>query len=65
QDAELAAVSGLRDALSPGADLHGLLTQLLTEVEVDECVRRCELLLGSARFPAPHGMTPAVPWPVF
>lgn len=65
QDAELTAVSELQHALSPGAELYRQLSGLLSDTEVSMCARRCEDLVKTAHFPVPHGMMPAVPWPVF
>ncbi|GAA4842591.1 SCO1664 family protein [Luteimicrobium xylanilyticum] len=60
---ELAGVGRVR------ADLDGALGQrlaeLLTEPEREALAARCERLLRAARFPAPEGPMPAVPWPLF
>ncbi|MCW2750829.1 MAG: hypothetical protein JWR83_1939 [Aeromicrobium sp.] len=60
---ELAGVervlSGLYD------ELGDTLAPLLSDPEIDALATRCEVLLGVARFPAPRGQMPAVPWPPF
>jgi uncharacterized repeat protein (TIGR03843 family) len=60
---ELAAVETVRTALYGG--LGDQLTQLITAAELDALDERCERLLSRARFPAPRGHMPAVPWPLF
>jgi uncharacterized repeat protein (TIGR03843 family) len=44
-----------------GAVLH----DLLTVAEVEALADRCDVLLATGTFPAPHGPMPAVPWPPF
>lgn len=60
---ELAGVERVRAGLD-GALGHGL-AELITDAEVAALDRRCESLLGDARFPAHDGDMPAVPWPLF
>src|SRR6478609_9430268 len=52
-----------------GADLDGdlgrRLAGLLSPDEVAALADRCDRLLSTARFPAPSGDMPAVPWPLF
>lgn len=65
QDDELSAVITLRDGLDAGSELAGKLVGLLSIEEIAAFSERCDLLIDSARFPAPTGGMPAVPWPVF
>jgi uncharacterized repeat protein (TIGR03843 family) len=44
-----------------GASLAGL----VSEIEVVALAERCDRLIAQARFPAPAGDMPAVPWPLF
>jgi len=60
---ELAGVERVRADL--GADLGRRLGELLTEPEREALAARCDRLLRVARFPAPEGPMPAVPWPLF
>lgn len=66
-DDELAGVERVRTDL--GTDLDGDLARrlgdLLAEDEVAALADRCDRLLSTARFPAPSGDMPAVPWPLF
>ncbi|MFC8921851.1 SCO1664 family protein [Cellulosimicrobium sp. NPDC057127] len=66
-DDELDGVQRVRSGL--GTDLDGDLARrlgdLLTADEVAALADRCERLLTTARFPAPSGDMPAVPWPLF
>ncbi|MCB7137450.1 SCO1664 family protein [Cellulosimicrobium marinum] len=64
---ELAGVARVRDDLGTGldGDLGGRLSGLLTADEVAALAERCDGLLAAARFPAPSGDMPAVPWPLF
>ena len=66
-DDELAGVEQVRAGL--GADLDGdlgrRLAGLLSPDEVAALADRCDRLLSTARFPAPSGDMPAVPWPLF
>jgi len=68
----------LGDALDPDelagldrvlAQLAGALREdlagLLSQPEIATLAARCERLRSRARFPAPHGEMPAVPWPLF
>ena len=48
-----------------GGQLGELLAPLLTELEIQETVRRVSTLLDSGRFPLPNPDWPAVPWPAF
>ena len=41
------------------------LAELLSAEEVDALAERCARLLDDGIFPAPSGLTPAVPWPLF
>ena len=41
------------------------LAELLGAEEVDALAERCTRLLDDGIFPAPSGLTPAVPWPLF
>lgn len=41
------------------------LAELLGAVEVEALAERCAQLLDDGIFPAPSGLTPAVPWPFF
>lgn len=60
---ESAGVGRVRAAVD--GDLGGRLSALLTPAEVAALSARCDGLLGAARFPAPRGDMPAVPWPLF
>lgn len=63
-DDELAGVERVLAALTDGG-LVDTLSPLLTDDEIVALADRCERLLGEARFPAPDGYMPAVPWPIF
>ena len=63
QTEELAGVERVRSALA--GDLGAALDPLLTEAEITGFADRCDLLLRAARFPAPRGHMPAIPWPPF
>ena len=41
------------------------LAELLSAVEIGALAERCAQLLDDGVFPAPSGLTPAVPWPLF
>ena len=41
------------------------LTELLGAEEIGALAERCTRLLDDGRFPAPSGLMPAVPWPLF
>ena len=60
---ELDGVERVRAALA--ADLGEALEPLLTPLELAALARRCDRLLRDARFPAPRGEMPAIPWPPF
>lgn len=62
---ELTVVSDVRDGLDAGSDLAEKLEELLSIEEVAAFSERCDRLIDTARFPAPSGGMPAVPWPVF
>ncbi len=76
-DDELAGVERVRAGLGAGSaigtgttsategDLGHRLRGLLTPDEVAALAERCDRLLRTARFPAPKGDMPAVPWPLF
>ena len=46
-------------------ELGGPLADLLSAKEIGALAERCAVLLDGGRFPAPSGLTPAVPWPLF
>jgi uncharacterized repeat protein (TIGR03843 family) len=60
---ELAGVDRVRTALDSG--FADELAPLLTDVEILTLMERAEVLYAAARFPAPRGRMPAVPWPLF
>lgn len=60
---EIAGITRVRSALDGG--LGDALAPLLTEYEIAALARRCDRLAAKARFPAPRGEMPAVPWPLF
>ncbi|MGH3626602.1 MAG: SCO1664 family protein [Steroidobacteraceae bacterium] len=60
---ELDGVARLRSHLS--GELGAALAELLNDPEIGALAERCDRLRSDARFPAPHGPMPAVPWPVF
>ncbi|MEV7397137.1 SCO1664 family protein [Aeromicrobium sp. NPDC092404] len=60
---EVEGIERLRSAVA--GDLGDRLAALLTGDEVGELATRCDLLLREARFPAPGGDMPAIPWPPF
>ena len=70
-DDELAGVERVRASLgtdggaAPDGALGRRLAELLAPEEVTALAERCDRLLGAARFPAPSGGMPAVPWPLF
>ncbi|VXB83592.1 Phosphatidylinositol kinase (fragment) [Micrococcus luteus] len=41
------------------------LAELLNAEEIEALAERCTQLLDDGIFPAPSGLTPAVPWPLF
>lgn len=60
---ELEGVDRVRSALA--GKLSDTLAALLSDPEIAALAARCDLLLQEARFPAPRGEMPAVPWPPF
>lgn len=60
---ELEGVERVRSALT--GELSETLAALLSDPEIAALAARCDLLLQEARFPAPQGEMPAVPWPPF
>ena len=46
-------------------ELERGLAELLSANEIGALAERCAGLLDDGRFPAPSGLTPAVPWPLF
>jgi uncharacterized repeat protein (TIGR03843 family) len=60
---ELAGVERVLSGLY--GELGDTLAGLLGDHEIDALAVRCERLLRVARFPAPRGSMPAVPWPPF
>lgn len=76
-DDELAGVERVRAGVGAGfatgtgttsgtdGDLGHRLRGLLAPDEVAALAERCDRLLRTARFPAPEGDMPAVPWPLF
>jgi len=60
---ELAGIHTVRAALA--GDLGDALAVLLTPAELAALAARCDRLRTEARFPAPAGEMPAVPWPLF
>lgn len=60
---ELAGVQRVCSALA--GDLGDRLSGLLSEDEIVALAARCAQLLRTARFPAPEGEMPAIPWPPF
>ncbi len=60
---ELDGVATLQNRI--GGELGARLAELITDREVEAVIRRCERLRAKARFPAPRGEMPAVPWPLF
>lgn len=62
-ESELSGVERLCSALT--GSLGATLSRLLDEQEVEAMRVRCERLMREARFPAPEGAMPAIPWPPF
>lgn len=60
---ELDGVDRLTEALDGG--LGRDLAELITAEEIASLTARCVRLRSTARFPAPSGGMPAVPWPLF
>ena len=62
-DEELAGIDRVSASLS--GELGETLAALLSAPEVAALAERCARLRAAARFPAPAGEMPAVPWPLF
>ncbi|MFO7690882.1 MAG: SCO1664 family protein [Cryobacterium sp.] len=60
---ELRGIEHVRAQLS--GDLGDALAALLGPAEIEALAERCDRLCSEARFPAPQGEMPAVPWPLF
>ncbi|MEJ7635723.1 SCO1664 family protein [Aeromicrobium sp.] len=60
---ELEGIDRVCSALA--SDLGDTLATLVSPVEIAALAARCDLLRREARFPAPQGHLPAVPWPPF
>ncbi|MBG6215103.1 MAG: SCO1664 family protein [Cryobacterium sp.] len=60
---ELAGIDRVSEHLA--GELGETLTELLSDEEIAALAARCARLRSDARFPAPHGEMPAVPWPLF
>jgi uncharacterized repeat protein (TIGR03843 family) len=60
---ELEGIERVRVALT--GPLGEALAPLLTDLEIGAFAARCDRLLRKARFPAPRGEMPAIPWPPF
>jgi uncharacterized repeat protein (TIGR03843 family) len=60
---ELEGVERVRAAVT--GELSDILGALLSGPEIAALGARCDLLLQEARFPAPRGEMPAIPWPPF
>jgi len=60
---ETAGVRRVRSEVAGELGEH--LAALLAPPEVDALAERCDRLLASGRFPAPHGDASPVPWPLF
>jgi uncharacterized repeat protein (TIGR03843 family) len=60
---ELAGLDRITAAL--GTELGESLSALLTAAEIAQLGARCAHLRADGRFPAPHGDSSAVPWPLF
>jgi uncharacterized repeat protein (TIGR03843 family) len=60
---ELAGVERVRGQLA--GSLGRALAGLISVAELEALADRCDRLLSDARFPAPSGDMPAVPWPLF
>nr|WP_199906991.1 SCO1664 family protein [Aeromicrobium chenweiae] len=60
---ELAGVERVRRALDE--ELAAVLAPLVEPFEIAALIGRCERLLRTARFPAPRGEMPPIPWPPF
>jgi uncharacterized repeat protein (TIGR03843 family) len=62
-DAELEGIDRVRTDLDGG--LGAALARLIEPLEIAALAARCNRLRSEARFPAPHGEMPALPWPLF
>jgi len=60
---ELSGIDRISSLLT--GELGATLAGLLTPAELDALATRCDRLRTDARFPAPQGEMPAVPWPLF
>lgn len=60
---EVEGVERVRSGLA--GELGATLAALITGREVAALAARCDRLLREARFPAPRGEMPAIPWPPF
>jgi len=60
---ELEGIDRVRTKLD--GELGSALAELLTPEEIGAFAARCDRLRSKARFPAPHGQMPAMPWPLF
>lgn len=60
---ELEGVERVGDGL--GGELGSHLAELISAEEIAALAARCAELSATARFPAPRGGMPAVPWPLF
>jgi uncharacterized repeat protein (TIGR03843 family) len=60
---EIEGVERISAGLAAG--LGEALSELLSAAEIAQLGVRCDLLLSEGRFPAPHGESSAVPWPLF
>lgn len=60
---ELGGIARVQNALD--GELSEALSPLLTQNEIEALRRRCARLQTLAKFPAPRGRMPAVPWPLF
>lgn len=60
---ELEGVQRVGSALR--GELGDTLAALISAAEIAALAARCDLLLQAARFPAPRGAMPSVPWPPF
>jgi hypothetical protein len=63
-EVELSELAEIVESLSKG-DLHEVLSQHLTDQEVDVTSQRLARLLVQRRYPIPGTEWPAVPWPPF
>jgi uncharacterized repeat protein (TIGR03843 family) len=61
--AELEGIERVRSDLA--GSLGIALAPLIDPIEIAALARRCDSLQSVARFPAPRGQMPALPWPLF